>query len=132
MIDFFVNRFISQQGIVKEKLSKHQWINYIDLVKLCVETITDPNNEYGEFSIDPERIHEINDGDYQGTLLFIIPKKGYQPSNYWYIKVYYGSCGACDTLASIYECSYNTPTRQQIDAYYTLCLHIVQNLKKME
>ena len=37
-----------------------------------------------------ERIHRIDDGDYQGTLVFVIGGKGYQLSTYWYVKVSYG------------------------------------------
>ena len=81
----------------------------------------------------PERIHKIDDGDYQGTLLFVIAAKGYQPSKYWAVSVGYGSCSGCDTLEGIKsDGDYGeSPNKQQIADYMTLALHIVQGLKQI-
>ena len=81
-------------------------------------------------------IHVIDDGDYQGTLLYIIPEKGYQPSEYWAVKVSYGSCSGCDTMESIrsdyepehWEDDYK-PSDQQIDLLWTEALHMMQGMK---
>jgi hypothetical protein len=81
---------------------------------------------------DPDRIHEIDDGDYQGTLVFVVAATGYQPSRYWYVKVGYGSCSGCDTLQSICDYSSGPPTTEQIDQYMTLALHVVQRFKEMQ
>ena len=80
---------------------------------------------------DPERITCIDHGDYQGNFLFIIAASGYQPSDYWFVQVGYGSCSGCDTLADI-SCdgAYSgKPTEQQVKDYMTLALHILQGLK---
>ena len=52
--------------------------------------------------ISTNAITMIDDGDYQGTLLFLIPFNTYQPSAYEYLMthVYYGSCSGCDALQS--------------------------------
>lgn len=48
--------------------------------------------------MDKERITKIDHGDYQGTLVFVVGAEGYQPYDYWYVKVGYGSCSWCDAL----------------------------------
>ena len=63
--------------------------------------------------------------------MFVIAARGYQPSDYWYVKISYGSCSGCDTLEAIRAYSDDPPTPEQIDDYLTLALHIVQGLKKM-
>lgn len=129
MIQKFVDNFMKHKPQIEAALKEKHPDEYKDLVKLVVQHISDPD-EYGD--IDPERIHEINDGDYQGTLLYVIGQNSYQPSQYWYVKVDYGSCSGCDTLESIRSYDDSPPTQEQINDYMTLCLHIVQGLKLME
>ena len=84
---------------------------------------------------DAKLITEINNGDYQGTLVFVIGGYGYQPSidNHWYTSVYYGSCSGCDTLQGIRsEGEYDElATDEQVNDYWTLCLHMIQKMKRM-
>lgn len=103
--------------------------NYKELVKLVITHIT--QDDY-IINLDPERITEINHGGYQGTLVFVIADIGYQPSDYWYIRVSYGSCSGCDTLERIRSYDHNPPTDEQVKDYMTLALHIVQQIKKMD
>ena len=64
--------------------------------------------------------------------MFIIGAKGYQPSDYWYVKVGYGSCSGCDTLEAIRGYSDEKPTPDQVKDYVTLALHVVfEEMKKM-
>lgn len=129
MIQEFVSRFMSPEGqaALRSTFAAHP-SSYDDIVKAVVSVVT--NDDYE--AIDPERIHCIDDGDYQGTLLFVIAAKGYQPSDYWYVKVGYGSCSGCDTLEGIKNHRDDEPaTEEQIGEYMTLALHIVQGLKKM-
>src|SRR5690606_41690756 len=100
---------------------------YRAVVKAVCQVITP--DDYGD--IDPERIHEIDDGDYQGTLVYVIAATGYQPDDYWYVRVGYGSCSGCDTLEAIKEYSDEPPTDDQVAQYMPLALHIVQGLRKM-
>lgn len=101
--------------------------DYEAIVKTVIENI----QSGGYDDPDPERITSIDHGDYQGTLVFVIGAKGYQPDTYWYVKVGYGSCSSCDTLQDIRGYGDEKPTRQQVDDYMTLAMHIVQGLKKM-
>ena len=62
-------------------------------------------------------------------MLFVIGGYG---DNYWYVKVNYGSCSGCDTFQSIRMYSDEPLTKQEVDDYMTLCLHIVQRLHPMQ
>jgi len=129
MIAEFVTRFDAKREELRAQFKACRPDNYAALVRTVVEAI---QGEYGsEQSLDPERIHEIDDGDYQGTLLFVIAAQGYQPSTYYAAAVSYGSCSGCDTLQSIGEYSEEPPTDAQANEYLTLALHVVQNLKEV-
>ena len=107
--------------------------SYKTLVELIVQHIlnnTEDDEDWNNFDI--EKIHEIDDGDYQGTLLFLIPKNRYQPDEDEYLVTYvnYGSCSGCDTLQKIQSYDYNDlPTCRQVNDYMRLCLHLIQNMK---
>ena len=129
MIKEFVDRWESKKselsGSVSEKLPE----SYESLVKEVVKILT--TNDYSG-SPDSKRVHVIDDGDYQGTQVFVIGATGYQPSDYWYVKMSYGSCSGCDTLQDIQSESYEgKPIESQIKGIMTMALHIVQGLKKM-
>jgi hypothetical protein len=128
VIQSFVDAFIAAQPKLRERFSEAHPEDYTAIVKAVVETVAD-DDAYD--SPDPERIHVIDDGDYQGTLLFVIAARGYQPDNYWYVKVGYGSCSGCDTLEAIRSYSGEKPTAEQADDYLALALHVVQGLKAM-
>lgn len=125
----FVERFMAGKPKLEAIFSERHPEDYGDLVKQVVSILTD-ENEYG--SIDTERIHEIDDGHHQGTLVYVIAEKGCQPNDYWYVKVGYGSCSGCDTLQGISGYGDEKPTSEQVKDYMTLALHIVQGLKKMD
>jgi len=82
---------------------------------------------------DSSRITKVDNGHYQGTLVFVIGGKGYQPAveDHWYTSVGYGSCSGCDTLEGISHYSDELPSAAQIQDYWTLCLHMVQKMKRM-
>lgn len=127
MIQLFVDRFIANKPQLEALFTKAHPEDYKSLVAAVVTIIS--SDDYGD--LDFERVHQIDDGDYQGTLLFVIAAKGYQPSNYWAVKVSYGSCSGCDTLQDIRDYSDDPPTKEQVDKYMTLALHIVQELKEI-
>lgn len=104
--------------------------SYTDVVRNVMVILGE--EDYSSFyKPDPTRIRVADDGDYQGTLLFIIGADGYQPDHYWAVKVSYGSCSGCDTLQSIQDYSSDTPSESQVNDYMTLSLHIVQGLKEI-
>lgn len=128
MNEKFVNRFMENKDILKGKFSEKHPNSYLEIIQAVIEIL---HNEEEYDSIDPKRIHEIDDGNYQGTLIYIIGSSDYQPRDYWYVFVDYGSCSCCDTLEGIRSYSDDKPTQNQIKEYMDLALHIVQNLKKL-
>ena len=125
----FIERFDNKRNEIKEHLAflldtcKYD-IDYSDIVRIVIDAI---HEDYGD--PNPNAISEIDDGDYQGTLLFVIPEDIYQPYDYWYVRVAYGSCSVCDTLQGVLD-SHNR--EKQLDGLFTLALHIFQGLKKMD
>ena len=127
MIQNFIDRFTTNQAAIEAKFRAAHPESYEDVVRVVVDAVK--GDEYDH--MDPSPIHTIDDGDYQGTLLFVIASSGYQPSKYWYVKVGYGSCSGCDTLQDIRGYTDEPVTDQQLRDYMTLALHIVQGLKEM-
>ena len=131
MIQEFVNAFMKNKESCKTKLQERHPDNYEDMVRIVLETINEKEDTLHK-KPNSFRIHEIDDSEYQGVLLFIIPENTFQPINYWAVKVLYGSCSASDVLQNIKgSCSAKTPTEEQLDDYMSLALHIVQGLKKI-
>lgn len=129
MIEAFTKAWFANLHTMREKFTAKHPDDYKEVVRAVVEMLAASSTDYEK--PDPERIHEIDDGYYQGALVYVIGSTGYQPSRYWYVKVSYGSCSGCDTLRSI--CGYNDapPNDTQVSAYMTLALHIVQGLREM-
>lgn len=131
MIPEIIERFDANRENLLASFKAAHPDNYAAIVKSVVEHVTS-EDDYDDNNLDPERIERIDHGDYQGTLLFVIGAKGYQPSNYWYTKVSYGSCSGCDTFEAIRDYSGELPTEEQAKEYFNLALHIVQGLKAMQ
>ena len=110
------------------------YLHYGELLKKTIELIID---DYGYGLPDHSLLTEIDNGDYQGTIIFIIGGYGYQPSvqDHWHTNTYYGSCSGCDTLQSIL-CDYAHDgegfSDGQINDLWTLCLHMIQKMKRLE
>ena len=128
MIKEFVKRFEENKEWIREQFKNHP-AAYKDVIAIVIKAL-EVDTCVG-FSPDPGRVEEIDHGDYQGTLLYIIAEKGYQPSAYYYVFVDYGSCSGCDTLQAISEYSDDPPREDQKDEYMQLALHIVQGLKRI-
>lgn len=105
--------------------------NYEDFLKITIATIfNDDDESYGDFTWDTDAITTIDNGDYQGTLLFVIPLDTYQPSEYEYLMTYagYGSCSGCDFLQSIQPWDAEDISDKTIENFMSLCLNFVQNM----
>jgi hypothetical protein len=102
--------------------------SYSEIVEAVIQMLYDHAEDSDP---DPKRITEIDHGEYQGTLLYIIGASGYQPSTYWSVFVGYGSCALCDTLRAISGYSTGKPNKKQVAAYMTLALHVLQGLKRI-
>lgn len=130
MIKEFVQAFEDNIARVRRAFCEHCPEDYKQIVCEVVKAIN--NYEEKKYGYPyPDNIHVINDGDYQGTLVFVIPEFDYQPMEYWYVRVAYGSCSGCDTLQGIGWWHPNNPTKQQLDDVMMLALHVVQGLRKM-
>lgn len=123
-----------EQVLRTTRLKDGMW-SYKLLVKLIVENIL--NEEGAFYEWDSENIHEINDGEYQGTLLYLIPESSHQPSEWEYLMTFigYGSCSVCDTLESILSMDYSVYegvylTEAQVREMMILCKDIVTNIIK--
>ena len=126
MIEEFVRLYHEHEMELAAVLGTEAPSCYQDIVTAVVKWVL--RHSEGWERPDPERIHLIDDGDYQGTLVFVIGAHGYQPSKYWAVKVGYGSCSGCDTLEAIrFE---DDPEVRRKDLM-TLALHIVQGLKEI-
>jgi len=103
--------------------------SYQQIVTKVFELCLPKTDEHNGF--DLSKMTVIDDGHYQGTQIFIIPKNTYQPSigDYVVTNTYYGSCSACDTLQAIWNYENDLPTEEQVKQYMTLALHLVQKLK---
>ena len=129
MIKEFVQKWEENKDKVRAVFAEKHPDSYADIVRAVIEILHDEDFGYG--TPDPNRIHEIDDGDYQGTLVYVIAEDTYQPNDYWYVKVWYGSCSGCDTLEGIRLYTDETPTENEVNQYMRLALHILQGLKKM-
>lgn len=134
MITEFIKKWEANKHLIERQFAEKHPKDYKEIVKAVIE-ILDDKEDYSR-TPNSEIIHEINDGDYQGTLIYLIPERTYQPSNYWYVKVGYGSCSGCDTLEAIKADNDGEwaapPNKRQTKDYMTLALHIIQKLRKME
>lgn len=133
MIKYCLKKWDANKEYLEQKLKTDTSLNSCDypyLVKLVVDNIFNIGDNY--ILWDSENITVVDNGDYQGTLLFLIPAKTYQPSEHEYLMTYagYGSCSGCDTLLGIQEYGDKCPSDNQVRDYMTLCRDLVANTIK--
>lgn len=127
MIKFAIQQWDKNKSELEKYYKSLETFNdleYKDIVANLVRFVY--VDDYYEY--DSEEITEIDNGDYEGTVLWMIPRKTYQPDAEDYLLTYtgYGSCSGCDTLLSIQE-SWTTNREEQINDLMELSLHLVQN-----
>jgi hypothetical protein len=131
-----IQELVKQWEENKHKLEEYfkttkqeQYLDYKTIVLKLFELCLPKADDYSGF--DLSKITVIDDGDYQGTQIFIIPKDTYQPcvDEYVVTDTYYGSCSGCDTLMGISSYEYDLPNDEQVKEYMTLALHLVQKMK---
>jgi len=139
MLKYCLNKWDQNKDLLERRLvNGTEWnaCDYVDLVKLVVDCILNgerSSDEYdNERKWDSDGITVIDNGDYQGTLLFLIPRDRYQPAEYEYLMTYvgYGSCSGCDTLQAIQEWGDKHLTTTQVKDFMTLCKDILTNMIK--
>lgn len=134
MIQKYVDKFQENKNRLSEYLKatpQNEYDTYKALLTKTIELCLQEDDDLSWESLDTKRITEIDDGDYQGTLLYLIPHNTYQPTEYDYVTTYvdYGSCSGCDTLLGISNYSWDLPTDNQVNLYLTLCLHMVEHME---
>lgn len=116
----------ANKALIRNAIKDEPPGNYEALVNLVVKHV----GRLDSFkSLDYNNIVTIDHGHYQGTLLFIIPEDTYQPDNYWFVKVSYGSCSVCDTFESVRE---RDDEDLKLNGFMSMALHIAQGLKRLE
>ena len=134
--DYLVNLVVIHILNDGEDISKKSDMDIFDLLKT-----READNKY---LWDNGKISMINDGTWQGTLLFLIPRNegGGYPAEYDYLMTYvdYGSCSGCDTLQGIQlqaldyfyqknrDNTSQCPIERQVKEYMMLCKDIVSNM----
>lgn len=126
-----VRLFDKNRAKIRQALGDETYNSYEGLLRVALTSMQDNLDPYGY--PNPGNIHVIDDSDYEGTLLLVVPEQTYQPITYWVFKVNYGSCSTCDTLLNI-NFSVGEPrgtSDQQKDDYMTLILHMIQSAVKV-
>lgn len=108
MMKIMRNKWAKNEKLFKQALENIKDLNtisYDKLVKLAFKNIYNSDCEKDFECLDLDNITMIDNGDYQGTILYVIPFNTYQPSEYEYLMTYvrYGSCSGCDTILKIKE-----------------------------
>lgn len=133
MIKHCLKKWEENKNVLENKLKTSTGLNeceYRDLVELVVRFVL--NNDDDGITWDADRITEIDNGDYQGVLLYLIPRDYYQPNESDYLLTYvdYGSCSVCDTLKSIQDYEDGKLTESQVKRFMALCKDLVCNMIK--
>lgn len=134
MIKEFIEKWDKYKNELEEYFKTNKQLEYSSyelIVKALFDIII---NKDEEDKFNTENIVVIDDGDYQGTQIFMLHKDWYQPSveDYVYTNTYYGSCSGCDTLLAIQDWDLEElPSEEQIKEYMTLALHLLQKCKYM-
>ena len=117
-------------------------VEYRDLLVLTVENILNHSESddilpcipsmHDDEHWDTSQITQIDDGSYQGTLLFLIPEDCGDPAEYNYLMTYigYGSCSGCDLLQSIQPDNHEETTDEDIAEFMALCKDFITNMVK--
>lgn len=138
MIKEFVEKWDKYKNELEEYFRNNpqkEYATYKDIVRLLFDIIINKDEGFKWEKFDTGDIVVIDDGDYQGTQIFILHKDEYQPSveEYVYTNTYYGSCSGCDTLLAIQDWDLEKlPNENQIKEYMTLALHLLQRCHYME
>lgn len=131
-----------------ENLQSYEYCSYAELVEDVVKYILNDEEERHDLdNYSHKKITEIDDGSYQGTILYLIPLDMYQPDESEYLMTYvnYGSCSGYDALKSV-QCDISDAIDEEDDFYtkeerdkiatravkdlMSLCLHLIQNTIK--
>lgn len=132
MMKIAIDKWNKNKDVLKLALSNldHFPCCYAELVEMAFKYIWN-TDALSWCELDIEAITEIDNGDYQGTYIYIIPFDTYQPSEWEYLMTFagYGSCSGCDTLQRIESLGdYDAPPNDvQVKELLQLCKDIICN-----
>jgi hypothetical protein len=136
MIIEFVEKWDEKKDELKKVFLESHPDGYEDILKTLISVVINPDQK--DYLPCNSNIKTVDFGDYEGTLIFVVPSYDAYPSDFWTTTVGYGSCSLCDTLQSITDNSdYDEdgnelkPTEKQAEDYLTLALHMLQNMKEI-
>lgn len=135
MIQHYVKLWNERKHILEEHFKETDLTDdYDEIVKALFEYVLIETPKQYPDKHDVDNMVIIDHGSYQGTRIYFVPFKTYQPTekDYIYLGVDYGSCSGCDALQSICRYEYNKPNDEQLKDLMMLCLHLVQSIKYLE
>ena len=125
------NKDALRNAIQQTEKDKRCFWDHNDIVKLVCRYIFNENVSDEDPMINVDGITMIDNGDYQGTLIFMLPFDTDQPAEYEYLMTYvgYGSCSGCDTLQRIQADDEDDDETEKdlVDSYLSICKDIVSN-----
>lgn len=136
MNKIFINQWDKNKQVLRnyfKTTNQSEYSEYIDIVKAlfkyCITT-----GEFGYEKWNTDDIIVLKGNGCEGDILFIINEvEQYSLGDSVLTGIDYGSCSGCDTLMRIrsinYENDEGLPTKEQIDQYMLVCLHLVQKLR---
>jgi hypothetical protein len=133
MIIEFINQWEENKNLLKKSFEDNEPEDYEDIYKRLFRiVVTKTNTFYEDWNWDRYRC--IDDGDYQGNMIFILCSDIYQPSidDYIFTNVSYGSCSGCDTFQGIKYDYDETEKEEKIKQYMLLALHMIQETKQFK
>ena len=135
MVQDIIDKWYKRKDSLKKYFEENPmecYDEYEEIVKLLFKFIIN-DRPHSRQRWNTDKMTIIDDGEYQGTQIFIIPRYGYQPDieDYLITHTYYGSCSGCDTLMGIIE--YPTyekkPSEGKVNDLMTLSLHLIQRME---
>lgn len=137
MLKYCVKKWDANKEKLKKRFETERYwehCEYADILKAVIDTVLNTPID-GEVANpwDSSNVHEIDDGSYQGTLLYLFPANTSQPGagEYLMTYVYYGSCSGCDTLLAIQADGNGTGylTERQVNDLMELAKDLLVNMR---
>ena len=147
MIKQFVKAWDTNNELLLREFEQRCPSSYKDILEKLVKIVINPYlQKHPEIEypmnegLDIDRMTVIDDGEYQGTTIYVIPYNCYQPSvdEYVFTNNYYGSCSGCDTFLSIEskldwdDNEERIATKESAKDFYTIALHLMQSFKPLD
>lgn len=111
-----------------KKTPQSEYSPYMEILRQIIIHVLNGGDK--SMNINPNEISVIDDGNYQGTQIFLFHVERYQPDveDYYWTNNYYGSC---DVLLGISDYEGGLPNEEQIKEYMYLSLQLIQKIKKL-